>query len=58
MIPTEIMNMIHVKQRLLPNHLPHDLEIVTIDKGESTNQYHTPLTVAKVHIEKEELNDS
>jgi hypothetical protein len=58
MIPTEIMNMIHVKQRLLPNRLAHDLEIVTIDKGESTSQYHTPLNVAKLHIEKEELNDT
>jgi hypothetical protein len=38
--------MIHFKQRLLPN-LPHDLEIVTVNEGESTNQYHTPLAVAK-----------
>jgi len=27
--------------------LPHDLEIVTVNGGESTSQYHTPLTVAK-----------
>jgi len=29
MIPTEIKNTILFKQRLLPNYLPHDLEIVT-----------------------------
>jgi hypothetical protein len=47
MIPTENKNSIHFKQRLLPNCLPHDLEIVTVNGGESTSQYHTPLTVAK-----------
>jgi len=47
MIPTENKNTIHFKQRLLPNCLPHDLEIVTVNGGESTSQYHTPLTVAK-----------
>jgi len=39
--------MIQFKQRLLPNCLPHDLEIVTVNGGESTSQYHTPLAVAK-----------
>jgi len=39
--------MIHFKQRLLPNCLLHDLEIVTTNGGESTSQYHTPLAVAK-----------
>jgi len=58
MIQTENKNKIHFKQRILPNRLPHDLEIVTVDEGESTNQYHTALTVAKLHIEKGELNDS
>ena len=29
------------------NCLPHDLEIVTVNGGESTSQYHTPLTLAK-----------
>jgi pyridoxine 5'-phosphate synthase PdxJ len=47
MIPTENMNMIHFKKRLLPNCLPHDLEIVTVNGGVSTSQYHTPLTAAK-----------
>jgi len=47
MIPTENKNTIHFKQRLLPNCLPHDLEIVTVNGGESTSQYHTPLAVAK-----------
>jgi hypothetical protein len=40
-------NTIHFKQRLLPNCLLHDLEIVTVNGGESTSQYHTLLTVAK-----------
>jgi len=47
MIVTENKNTIQFKQRLLPNCLPHDLEIVTVNGGESTSQYHTPLTVAK-----------
>jgi len=44
MVPTENKNTIHFKQRLLPNW---DLEIVTMNGGESTSQYHTPLAVAK-----------
>jgi hypothetical protein len=47
MIPTENKNMIHFKQGLLPNCLPHDLEIVTMNGKGSTSQYHTPLAVAK-----------
>jgi hypothetical protein len=47
MIPTENKNTVHFKQRLLPNCLPHDLEIVTVNGGEGTSQYHTPLAVAK-----------
>jgi len=47
MIPTENNNTTHFKQRLLANSLPHDLEIVTVNEGESTSQYHTPLAVAK-----------
>jgi len=47
MIPTENKKTIHFKQRLLPNCLPHDLEIVTVNGGESTSQYHTLLAVAK-----------
>jgi hypothetical protein len=27
--------------------LPHDLEIVTVNGGENTSQYHTPLAIAK-----------
>jgi hypothetical protein len=47
MILTENENTVHFKQRLLPDCLPHDLEIVTVNEGESTSQYHTPLVVAK-----------
>jgi len=47
MILTENMNTIHLKQRVLPYCLPHDLEIETVNGWESTSQYHTPLTVAK-----------
>ena len=47
MIPAENKNTIHFKQRLLPNCLPQDLEIVTVNGGESTSHYHTPLAVAK-----------
>jgi len=47
MILAENKNMIHFKQRLLPNCLPHNLEIVTVNGGESTSQYHTLLAVAK-----------
>jgi hypothetical protein len=47
MIPMENRNTIHFKQGLLPNCLPHDLEIVTVNGGESTSQYHTLLAVAK-----------
>jgi len=39
--------MIHFKQKLLPNSLLHDFEIVTMNGGESTSQYHIPLAVAK-----------
>jgi len=46
-IPTENKNTIHFKQRLLPNCLPHDLEIVTVNGGDSTSQYHTPPAAAK-----------
>jgi len=47
MFPMEKKNMIQFKQRLLPNCLLHNLEIVTVNGGESTNQYHPLLTVAK-----------
>jgi hypothetical protein len=47
MIPTETKNTIHFNQRLLPKCLLHDLEIVAVNGGESTSQYHTPLAVAK-----------
>jgi hypothetical protein len=47
MIPTDSKNTIYFQQRLLPNCLPHDLEIAIVNGGESTSQYHTPLAVAK-----------
>jgi hypothetical protein len=36
MIPTENKNMIHFKQMLLPYCLPQDIEILTVNAGEST----------------------
>jgi hypothetical protein len=50
MILTENKNTVHFKQRLLLTCLPHDLEIVTVNGGESTSQYHTLLTVAKFTV--------
>ena len=47
MIPTENENTIHFKEKLLQICLPHDLEIVAVNGGESRSQYHTPLAVAK-----------
>jgi hypothetical protein len=47
MIPAEDKNTIHFKQRLLLNCLPHDLEIVTVNGGDSTSEYHTQLAVAE-----------
>jgi hypothetical protein len=55
MIPTENKNTIHFNQRLLPNCLPHDLEIVTVNGGESTSQYHTSLVVAKFTGKREKI---
>jgi hypothetical protein len=48
MIQMENKNTIHFKQRLLPNCLLHDLEIVTMNGGDSTSQYHTLLIVANL----------
>jgi hypothetical protein len=47
MIPIGNKNMIHFQQRLLPNCLLHDLQIVTVNGAESTSQYHTSLSVVK-----------
>jgi len=47
MILPENKNTTHFKQRLLPTCLPHDLEIVTVNGGETTIQYHAPFAVAK-----------
>ena len=58
MIPTENKKTIHFKQRLLPNCLPHDLEIVTVNGGESTSQYHTPLAVAKFTGKQKKIKSS
>jgi hypothetical protein len=56
MIPTENKNTIQFKQRLLLNCLPHDLEIVTVNAGDSTSQYHTQLAVAKITGNREKIN--
>jgi len=58
MIPTENKNTIHFKQRLLPNCLPHDLEIVTVNGGESKSQYHTPLAAAKFTGKRKKIKSS
>jgi len=55
MIPMENKNTIHFKHRLLPNCLPHDLEIVTVNGGESTSQYHTLLAAAKFTGKQEKI---
>jgi hypothetical protein len=47
MIMTESKNTIHFKQRLLTNCLLHNLEILTMNGGDSISQHHTPLAVAK-----------
>jgi len=54
MILMENKNTVHFKQRLLPNCLLHNLEIVTVNEGESTSQYHTPLAVAKFTEKRKE----
>ena len=46
MIPTENKNTIHFKQWLLPNCLPCDLEILTVNGGEKLSRFNTQLTVA------------
>jgi len=55
MILKENKNTIHFKKKLLPNCIPHDLEIVTVKGGESTSQYHTPLTVAKFTVKLKKI---
>jgi hypothetical protein len=55
MIATENKNTIHFQQRLLPNCLPHDLEIVTVNGGDSTSQYQIPLAVAKFTGKRKKL---
>jgi len=47
MIPMVNKNTIHFKQRLMPNCLLHDPEIITVNGGESTSQYHILPAVAK-----------
>jgi len=56
MIPTENKNTVHFKQRLLPNCLPHDLEIVTVNGEVSRSQYYTPLAVAKFTGKRKKIN--
>jgi ERCC4-related helicase len=58
MIPMENKNAIHLKQRLVPNCLPHNLEIVTMNGRESTSQYHTPLAVAKFTAKRKKIKSS
>ena len=58
MIPTENKNTIDFKQRLLPNCLLHNLEILTVNGGESTSQYHTLLTVAKFTGKQKKIKSS
>jgi hypothetical protein len=48
MIPRENKKTFHFKQRLLPNCFLHDLEMVTVNGGESTSQYHTSLALASL----------
>jgi len=55
MIPMQNKNTIQFKQRLLPNCLPHDLETVTVNGGDSTSQYHTLLAVAKFTGKQEKI---
>jgi hypothetical protein len=55
-MPKENKNMVIFKQRLLPNCLLHDLEIVTENGGESTSQHHTPLVVAKLTGKRNKKN--
>jgi hypothetical protein len=56
MIPTENKNMIYFKQGLLPNCLPHDLEIVTVNGRVSTSHYHAPLAAAKFTGKRKKIN--
>jgi hypothetical protein len=57
MIPME-KNNIHFRQRLLPNCLLNDLEIVTMNGGDSTSQYHSLLTVAKFTAKQKKIKSS
>jgi len=57
-ILTEIKNTIHFMQRLLPNCLLHDLEILTVNGGENTSQYHTLLAVAKFIGKRKKVKSS
>jgi hypothetical protein len=43
----ENKNTTHFKQGRLPKSLPHYLEIVTVNGGDSTSQYRTPFAAAK-----------
>jgi len=55
MVLMEKKNMIHFQHRLLPKCLLHDLEIVTINGGESISQYHTLLNAAKFTGKQEKI---
>jgi hypothetical protein len=55
MIPRENKNTIHFKQTLLPYGWLHDLEILTVNGGDSTSQYHTLFAVAKFTGKKKKI---
>jgi len=50
--------MIHFKERLLPNCALHNLQIVTVNGGESTSQYHTLLADAKFTGKRKKIKSS
>jgi hypothetical protein len=56
MIPMENKNTIQFKQTLLPYFWLHDFEILTVNGGESTSQYHTLLVVANFTGKRKKFN--
>jgi len=57
MIPTENKNTIHFKQRLLPNCLPHDLEIVTVNGHKHREHKPIPHTSRCCQVYREAENN-
>jgi hypothetical protein len=58
MIQTEDKNTIHFKQMLPPYCWLHDLEILTVNGGESTSRYHTLLAVVEFTGKREKIKFS